>query len=682
MKSEHDRVTGLSGPARAGWTGRWARDSLHLLDPDTGIDSRDSVTSDDLEALVSLSHTLGLAVSSGSWSHLLNTALLSGRDDDTVALEQREKLLREKMPSIARITERFVTRLGEKSELLPVARVKRPARRALERLAGHTEDWAGRTLAGPVPRRALAVTREEDANLYENRMVTELVHPILSSALLARIRKLRRLVSDLADLNPAQHVGTYQRTERLYRFWGGDALKASETQVHAERTLAVLDELSGWVQALRGSTLSVLLRGKSTGQRSLRQTNVITNDLHYRAAGQVWTAYQLPEVEAETPEVRAERLASRHRTFDQYAFGLVVRALDGLGYEPTADVLPAPGGTVDLAGAWGTVTLGLASDGVLTLKCQESTTSFVPLIDMVGPDDDPAEIAERWSSLASEVDHATVVVYLAASPSIRSIPDLGLAAAMCSAADDSLTPEPHLTGVPVSPLEVTSLERIARAVGLATRVPMLAAYPPILELGAEPMPLRLVDHLESARIGESNLSPLLHRTGNKLALRRPLTAGERTRLNTVVKSLRAAASRGTGWQRDHGTHISQVLASFDRATMLLAPVLSCPVCSVSADTRRLQRNGDIFTVECQSCGTRWGHERCGSCHSRIPVIEPEQELLNPDVEGPGWVERIFGQDALASPCWSRTAVKRYICPACRVCPLATEPAGSTCLRCH
>ncbi len=681
MKAEHDRVTGQGGSAQSGWTGRWARDSLHLLDVESGIESRDSAASEDLEALASLAHTLHAAVDSGSWRGLLGTALLSGHDEDTVALEQRERLLSEKLPSVARVTERFVTRLGEKSELLPVARVKRPARRALDRLAAHTEDWAGRTLSGPVPRRALAITRDEDANLYENRMVTELVHPILSSALLARIRKLRRLVSDLADLDPAQHVGTYQRIERLYSFWGADALKASETQVHAGQTLAVLEKLYGWVQALRGSTLSALLRGQTTGQRRLRRTNVISNDTHYRAAGEVWTAYQLPEVEVETPEERSERLVARHHTFDLYVLGLFARALDSLGYAPTTDTLPAFGGTIELSGVWGTVSLCRASDGVLTLESQGVPTRFVPLLDMVAPDDDHSFIAKRWSDLSTEVDRATVVVYLASATSIRSMPSTKIAAKMCSAMDDSQTPEFHLTGTPVSPLEITSLERIARAVGLAVRAPALAAYPPILNLESVPMPSRLVAHLETADIGDPSLSPLFHRVGNSLALRRSLTTSERTRLDTVIRAL-TDATRGSGWQRDHGHHIARVSDSFDRATLLLDASLTCPACTVPADTRQLQRDGDIFTVECQSCGTRWGHERCGSCQSRIPIIEPEQELLNPEIKGPGWVERIFGQDALASPCWSRSAANRYICLECRACPVATEPLGATCARCH
>lgn len=133
--------------------------------------------------------------------------------------------------------------------------------------------------------------------------------------------------------------------------------------------------------------------------------------------------------------------------------------------------------------------------------------------------------------------------------------------------------------------------------------------------------------------------------------------------------------------RDHGRHVSKIVDSFERAASMVNSLLSCPVCFSRADTRRLQRDGDVFTVECQSCGTRWGHERCGNCQSRIPIIEPERELLNPDIKGVGWVERIFGQDALASPCWSRTAANRYICPMCRACPLAAELTGRSCLRC-
>ena len=334
MTAPHDRLTGEPGSPADGWTGRWAQEGLHLIDRDVGSNSRDAAESDDLDALKSLTDVLGAAVQSGSWDELSKAPLLAGHDSDALELERRERVLVENFASIARICERFVTRLGERSELLPVSRVRRPARRALERMASHTEDWAARTLSGPIPRRALAVTREENADLYENRMVNELVHPILSSALANRVRRLRRLTTDLANLERAKDEGTHHRRRRLYSFWGVDAERASEFSGRAQGTLQKLETLASSVQALRGSTLVTTLRGRRTGQRSLRHTNVIANERHYRAAGIVWGAYERePEVEESSSE-RQERLLARHRTFDNYAFGLIVRALVDLRYKP------------------------------------------------------------------------------------------------------------------------------------------------------------------------------------------------------------------------------------------------------------------------------------------------------------------------------------------------------------
>jgi hypothetical protein len=612
---------------------------------------------------------------------MLGTPLLTGHDDDTFDLERREELLTDRLPSIAHITERFVTRLGERSQLLPVARVRRPARRAIERLAAHTEDWAGRTLAGPVPRRALAVTRELDANLYENRMVTELVHPILSTALLTRIRRLRRLLSDLADLKDAQHVGTHQRTSRLYSFWGEDASKAAEAHVHARNTLEVLEKLATWIQSLRGSTLSRALQGKATGQRSLRRTNVINNHRHYRSAGEVWTAYERPEVTEESQEERRRRLSYRHRTFDHYVLGLVVLSLNNLGYAPTDQHLPPPGGQVDLDGTWGAATLHRRLDGVLELTSHGAMTRFVPLLDMVGPDDDPSTIARRWSELREAIDRNTVVVFLGAATPIRANPDAPLAAAMSSAMEDGLGPGCRLTGVPVSPLETTSLERVARGIALAVLTPALMSYPPTLLAGGSALPQRIIDYLLAANIGDKGVSALFHRSGKTLGLRRPFVGEERARFGRVVSDLTAAV-RGAGWQRDFGEPISRLQSSFDDALTRLAPLLNCPVCWTAAAPRQLTRDGDVFLIECRSCGSRWGHERCGNCQARIPIIEPTQELLNPEITGPGWVERVFGQEALASPCWGRRAANRYICPECRVCPLTPESLGLACVRCH
>ncbi|UHJ57108.1 hypothetical protein LT337_09920 [Mycolicibacterium fortuitum] len=679
MITPHDRLTGVPGTPLDGWTGRWAQADDHVLDQAGGSACRDTAESDDLDAVTSLEDHLAEAVQSGSWLLLTTVPLLARHDDDALDLVKREHILEANLASIAHICERFVTRLGERAELLPVSRVKRPARRALERMSAHTEDWAARTLAGPVPRRALAVTREHDPDLYENRMVTELVHPILSSALASRIRQLQRLTTDLADLERTKDEGTPERRIRLYAFWGADAARATESSARAEGAIAKLEAMAARVQSLRGSTLGMVLRGRRTGQRSLRITNVIANDRHYRAAGLVWRAYEREPDADISPEERKASYLSRHRAFDNYAFGLVTRSLDNLRYTPTEDELPAAGIPLTLRGPWGEAEFLRHHDGSMVVSSHGTSTRFVPLTDTIGPNDDDLAIASRWESVTDAVMSPTVVLYLAASVEVRKLPPR-VAHPMMSAGPDVTTVGGPVWGVPVSPLETTSLERVSRAVAIAVQSPALRAYPREIRLAGERIPRRLIECLLSANLTQRGLSPLFHSADpDTLAVRRPLAPSEWTALDGVVRQL-TDRTRSPGWEKDFARPIGELSSAIANAAESVAPLLNCPLCPQRADASEIEREGDVFSVTCRSCGSRWGLERCGSCTARIPIIEPERSLRNPEVDGPGWVERIYGQDALASPCWARTTPGKYVCTECGACP-ESATAGEACARC-
>ncbi|MET7423600.1 hypothetical protein [Dactylosporangium sp. NPDC005555] len=683
MTGAVDRVSGAAGPPGEGWTGRWYDAGHHVLDTTpaaAGARSRDDITSDDLDALATLENALTDARASGTWTASAMCRLLAGHDDDTLRLQPREQVLRQHIGSIARVCSRFVTRLGERAELLPVARVKRPARRAIDRLAGHTEDWAARTLAGPIPRRALAVTRIEDADLYENRMVVELIHPILDGDLRNRINLLRRLRQDLADLERARHEGTRLRLERLYRFWGAEATNASHASGQAAQTLRALEELLTRVQALCGSELATLLRGRRTGHRALRRTNVTDNDRHYHAAGIVWREYERPETNRESNDTRRERLGARHRLFDDYVMGLIARSLHDLACNPRADQAPSPGRPTTLDGPWGQVTVHREHTGVTIVESAGVQTRFVPLLDLISPDADEAEIRERWQSLPSTSADSTVVVYLASSEHLRQqVSDLSLP--VLSSGPDGQNRRATLVGVPVSPLETTSLERVARAVSIAALQPALGSYPPEIRSPHGGLPRRLIDHIETSKLAEANLPSLFHRPGlDDIRLRRPLSAVERARLDGVLDAL-SRRTRAPGWVRDVAGEIAQLRKAFETAEAQLRLVLRCPVCGTVAGPEQVTRSADVFSLTCRSCNLRWGHERCGRCQQRIPILEPTRDVPNPEVTGIGWVERIFGRDALASPCWARTVPNRYVCASCGECPVRTRPEGEACIRC-
>jgi hypothetical protein len=163
-------------------------------------------------------------------------------------------------------------------------------------------------------------------------------------------------------------------------------------------------------------------------------------------------------------------------------------------------------------------------------------------------------------------------------------------------------------------------------------------------------------------------------------MRRPLTATEQSRLDAEIQRL-VSKTKAPGWERDLVAEIGSLGGAIEEAADAVARLLNCPLCRTAAGPRDVGRDGDVFMIMC-SCGARWGLERCGGCGGRISVVEPEGEIRNPEVVGPGWVERIYGRDALASPCWARTVPYRYVCPECRSCALASSPEGRGCIRCQ
>ena len=82
------------------------------------------------------------------------------------------------------------------TERVLVARSRRIAPDAPAWLASHTEDWDHRKITGIQPRRILAEVREEQWDLYENRIAVRLVDSLVTW-LRRRIAEVRRVLDDI-----------------------------------------------------------------------------------------------------------------------------------------------------------------------------------------------------------------------------------------------------------------------------------------------------------------------------------------------------------------------------------------------------------------------------------------------------------------------------------------------------
>ena len=236
-----------------------------------------------------------------------------------------------------------------------------------------------------------------------------------------------------------------------------------------------------------------LLGTRRSGRRQLRQTNVIANDRHYRAAGIVWNAYERGDRAIETADERQARLAERHEAFSLYAVALIVRALSDLGYRPDEDRAPAVGGTLRLKGAaiWATIELNWSRDGTVTLRSEGRSTRFIPLLDLVGPDDRLEEAVARWSAVEAEITSPSGDGALAPFRVMAALPGVA-AQSLTSAGADGPNGRALVTAVPVTPLETTSLERVARAVADAMRERQGARSYPAVVRADNPLPRRII----------------------------------------------------------------------------------------------------------------------------------------------------------------------------------------------
>src|SRR5262249_55048479 len=146
-----------------------------------------------------------------------------------VEFQRFEQLLKENVGHLKEVCRRPRTHLRVEVERMAVSRARRFPAQAANYLAAHTEDWERPTLRSVVPKRILATVREDQFDIYENRVVVRLVDH-LAVYLRRRIREVTRLLrvfEEAAGNHDAAAGGSHWRQRRIYKLWG-ETLDASE----------------------------------------------------------------------------------------------------------------------------------------------------------------------------------------------------------------------------------------------------------------------------------------------------------------------------------------------------------------------------------------------------------------------------------------------------------------------
>lgn len=625
----------------------------------------------------------------GGWLDWSKISPLAPGLDKIVASHPLEEHIENELEHLVKVCHRPRTHIRIETERVLVSRARRIAPNASSWLAAHTEDWDHRKISGVQPRRILAQVREEQWDLYENRVAVRLVDNLVTW-LRRRIADVRRVLDDIfARLEEfgVSTTGNRHRTERICRLWG-EAWDATHGREAAERTLERLERLLYKILALMDSPLYRKVPRQAQVPRALRMTNLLSNDDDYRGVARLWHHWsRLAAPSVLSPRELYLLHQELHRGFNAWCMLLVVRACSQLRLDPADDVgleTPLePGCTIEIDHGY---QLEWEGAGAITLSGPTGTLiRFVPLAHVIEPSPNSGDVEPRIESLLESTTeslstHWTVILHPAVpgQPPIKALAGVGN------------PPTPHTQGaidfIRVSPFSLESVERVARAIRWATLAPTLLAYPPTLSAGPaqceqestwyekrgvsewaivrplrpdEQSRLNLSAHVEAARKNRDDLKRKRQEVQDELQRVR----GNRRRmaeLNRRKKSLLQPLQEAEAMLKQ----LEDFSREFDRAYEAVVFLATCPACGSAADFE--PRENDCFFARCRSnaCAATWETRFDPEQGRRIPIFLPGDTTAGfvPPDAAPQWVDDVLGCDVLAVPTVDSNGSVHFITP--------------------
>lgn len=584
---------------------------------------------------------------------------------------------------------------------MPVSKARRVAPQAGAYLASHTEDWDSRLIRGILPKRILAEVRDDQIDIYENRVAKDLLDRV-TGYLNARIGKLRLLLKTFEAFEQAQGSkgGTHQRRRRIMVLWG-KSIDANEGRRQAEDVLGKLEWLKYKFLGLRDSPLYRNVPRRSSVQTTLRMTNILANDQHYRRVAELWRELpgsgKDPDKNPEELHLGAQELC---RGMDSFSMLLVVRALEMLGYEPQGQDLEAalvPGATIRVEGHGSALSVGWQDDGTILVETDKDALCFLPLALGLGgacPEDQAQAALERICNSAHKARSKVAVLYAASVQEPRGSGSLGLQRALRTVGNDRRASASKVGFLPVSPWEIGSTERVARALRWFVMSERFSGYPWRIDVPSGAQQAFAFDQAKwLAKVNGGAAIELIRPPQDhewvQLGVRRVVQEAEAAlkeaekshgKISKDAKSAYVDKEKGRGEHQRRRRESTRAVAEAEKlfeATKAVArqldanhahwiALLKCPTCGKRADAERdfEARGSGCFRCLCSGCGTEWATRLCGAGHKYATMLPSGNFKDIGETEEPGWEDHVYGCDLLAVPARTASGEPGFSCPDC------------------
>jgi hypothetical protein len=549
-------------------------------------------------------------------------------------------------------------------ERLRVSRARRIAPRAIAWLASHPADWERRTLQSIRPAHVVATVVEDEWNIYENRVAARLVDHLLDwiGQRIERLERFKQMAED-GERYRDEAQGSHRRARRLFLLWG--ALSQNETLTRElQNTLATLIRVQRDLQALIESPLYRAVPTSTFVPVALRPTNILINDPHYRKVAALWRSWaSRAHVRQLTRAELRRRRQAECQNFDAFALLVVVRALADLGYRAVSDTVLSDGAALELTCPVGPARLTL-SQGTIRLQVAEAILSLVPVPASIPPE----AVEAAWQQFRTEAQTSADALFLVAGGAADLAGLDGPAARAFSGWE-----RPRVIGI--SPWSLDCIERLARVLRAWEAPYRMAGYPARAPVRADP---------------GVTLPKWLRRVGPRVVVTAPAGGEERLAFARACEQQKVALgslqkkAQSAKQAFDPGRLLAcDTLASLAAQAADLEAWQTCPVCGSGGNDFQ-PRPGNDSNVEqwswwcsCTACDSEWGLRVCRACAQPFPVLELEggESGEREEPMSVGTIDRQYGRDLWAEPCWASDRRDTVRCSRCGQCP------GGTCARC-
>lgn len=623
------------------------------------------------EAATSLATTLG---DHASWDELaLAPAVVQGIAE-RARLQPLDRELLRYLPHLQHVCHRPRLHLRVDEERVPVSRARRTPVRAVADLVSHPGDWEHRTLRSIQPSRVLARLIDDEWNLYENRVAVRLVDHLLAYVA-RRLEELSKVEGSLrAHKDHVDECKTsFWRARRIMELWAGALDSQIEDDLRATRQSLELAQRD--LQALLDAPLYQRVPRRAGVALSLRPTNILVNDAHYRKVAALWRAWvKLGHKRQETQEQRAARRQIEAQAWDRFVLHLVVRAFSSLSWKATRT---RDGWTLSRKGH-AAVDVVVDGHGVIVLRAVEGALRLLPLCASFAEKDDPGllEQLRSWDRLGEFVAvyvHPPVVraregdeAEAAQLPVERMDPDRASGWVVAGQA----------TLVGCSPWGIDSEERMTRLLNGWIHRATVPRYPVHEKLRDLPSP---PDSWQWVRYDGINLVALQAPTRSERDAASAWGAAKETDFEAQARMAKATRQ---------AVHVAPLAAIkkfrpwVDQAAHLLDDLGACPVCGEDGRVearpgKELDGSDATWWARCTACESEWGLRLCRGCGVRYRALAPavglDLQQAAASVTEADWPDKVLGRDVWAQPC--RQVSRQFRCPGCGMC------AQGSCGRC-